>query len=148
MLIGGIVNTEHLNKNTVERKWYVIDADGKVLGRMSTRIANLLRGKTKPTFSPHVDGGDFIIVTNAEKVVLTGKKLEKKLYFRHTQYPGGIKLTPAKEMMKKHPDRVIRRAVWGMLPKGRLGRKMIRKLKIYSGAEHPHQAQKPEPITF
>ena len=147
-IIGGIVKTAHLNKDTVDRKWYVVDADSRVLGRMSTRIASILRGKTKPTFSPHVDGGDFVVVTNAAKVALTGKKMEKKQYFRHSGYLGGGKFTLAKEMMAKHPDRVIRRAVWGMLPKGRLGRKLIRKLKIYSGSEHPHQAQKPEPLTF
>lgn len=140
------MNSPHLNKDTVERNWYVIDAEDLVLGRLSTRIATVLRGKHKPTFSPHVDGGDFVIVTNAEKVKLTGNKGTDKYYLRHSGYPGGQRRTLMSTMLDKHPDRVIRKAVWGMLPKGPLGRKQIKKLKIYAGADHPHQAQKPEPL--
>lgn len=138
--------TTHLNRDTVERNWYTVDVEGQILGRIATRIATVLRGKHKPTWSPHVDGGDFVVVTNAEKVVLTGRKPEQKYYLRHSGYVGGQKRTMVHEMLEKHPDRVIRRAVWGMLPKGRLGRKMIRKLKVYAGPEHPHQAQKPEQL--
>jgi len=140
------VKTAHLNKDTVERHWYVVDAEGMVLGRLATRIATVLRGKHKATFSPHVDGGDFVIVTNAEKVRVTGRKAEQKTYYRHTGYPGGMRRTLLHEMLEKHPDRVIRKAVWGMLPKGPLGRRQIRKLKVYAGAEHPHQAQQPDPL--
>ena len=141
-----IVKTAHLNKDTVERKWYVVDAEDLVLGRLSTRIAMVLRGKHKPTSSPHVDGGDFVIVTNADKVKVTGNKVLQKVYRRHTGYPGGLRETTLKEMLEKHPDRVIRRAVWGMLPKGPLGRKQIKKLKVYAESDHPHAAQKPEPL--
>ena len=140
------MKTAHLNSETVERKWFVVDAEDLVLGRLSTRIAMVLRGKHKPTFSPHVDGGDFVIVTNAEKVKVTGNKSMQKVYYRHTGYPGGMRETLLKDMLEKHPDRVIRRAVWGMLPKGPLGRRQIKKLKVYAGAEHPHTAQKPEPL--
>lgn len=140
------MKTAHLNKETVERNWFVVDAEDLVLGRLSTRIAMVLRGKHKPTFSPHVDGGDFVIVTNAEKVKVTGNKAMQKTYYRHTGYPGGMRTTQLFEMLEKHPDRVIRRAVWGMLPKGPLGRRQIKKLKVYAGAEHPHAAQKPEPL--
>ncbi|MCB2200189.1 50S ribosomal protein L13 [bacterium] len=140
------MKTAHLNKETVERNWFVVDAEDLVLGRLSTRIAMVLRGKHKPTFSPHVDGGDFVIVTNAEKVKVTGNKALQKKYYRHTGYPGGMRTTMLHEMLEKHPDRVIRRAVWGMLPKGPLGRRQIKKLKVYAGEEHPHAAQKPEPL--
>ncbi len=140
------MKTLHLNKDTVERKWYVVDAGDLILGRMATRIATVLRGKHKPTFSPHVDGGDFVIVTNAEKIRFTGNKLKKKVYFHHTGYHGGAKRQTLREMMDKYPERVVRRAVWGMLPRGPLGRKQIRKLKVYSGPEHPHEAQKPETL--
>jgi len=143
---GGIVKTAHLNNTTVERRWYVVDASDLVLGRLASRIANVLRGKHKPTFSPHVDGGDFVIVTNAEKVKLTGLKLTQKVYRRHSGYPGGHRTENAQAVLAKTPDRVIRRAVWGMLPKGPLGRKQIRKLKVYAGGDHPHNAQKPEPL--
>ena len=138
------MKTAHLNKETVNRQWFVVDAEDLVLGRLASRIATVLRGKHKPTFSPHVDGGDFVVVTNADKIKLTGDKLNKKYYFRHSGYPGGQRKTMLFEMLEKHPDRVIRRAVWGMLPKGPLGRKQIRKLKIYTEAEHPHTAQNPE----
>lgn len=129
--------------NQVERKWYVVDAKGKTLGRMATEIATLLRGKHKPEFTPHVDTGDFVIVINANQVELTGKKWTNKIYYRHSQYPGGLKATPAHEMRDKHPERMIQLAVKGMLPKGRLGRQQLKKLKVYAGSEHPHQAQQP-----
>lgn len=129
--------------NQVERKWYVVDAKGKTLGRMATEIATLLRGKHKPEFTPHVDTGDFVIVINANQVELTGKKWTNKFYYRHSQYPGGLKATPAHEMRDKHPERMIQLAVKGMLPKGRLGRQQLKKLKVYAGSEHPHQAQQP-----
>jgi large subunit ribosomal protein L13 len=129
----------------VERCWYVIDANDLVLGRMATRVAMVLRGKHKPTFTPHVDTGDFVVVVNAEKVKLTGNKREQKTYHRHSGYPGSIKSTTAGEVLDgPHPDRVVRRAVRGMLPKNSLGRQMIRKLKVYAGPDHPHAAQKPE----
>lgn len=128
------------------RRWYLADADGKVLGRLATRIASVLRGKTNPGFSPHLDAGDFVVVVNAAKVRLTGKKLADKQYIRHTNYPGGIRRATAAEMLAKHPTRVMREAVCGMLPKNRLGRRLATKLKIYAGAEHPHRAQKPAPL--
>jgi len=140
------VKTHHLNKDTVERNWYEIDAEGMVLGRLATRIATVLRGKHKATFSPHVDGGDFVVVTNADKLKFTGQKVDQKVYYRHSGYPGGMHTRLLSEMLEKHPDRVLRRAVWGMLPKGPLGRKQIKKLKVYAAPEHPHDAQKPEPL--
>ena len=130
--------------NEVERKWYIIDAEGKTLGRLASEAASLIRGKHKPTFTPNVDGGDFVIIINADKVVLTGKKLQNKLYYRHSLYPGGLKVTTAQEMLKKKPERMLELAVHGMLPKTRLGNAMKLKLKVYAGAEHPHQAQQPE----
>ncbi len=129
----------------VERKWYVIDATGKRVGRLATEIATLLRGKHKPEYTPHVDTGDFVVVINAEKVVFTGNKLTKKVYYRHSGYPGGLKQTRAIDMLRNHPERVIEYAVKGMLPHNSLGRKQITKLKVYAGAEHPHQAQQPIP---
>ncbi len=140
------MKTHHLNKDTVERNWYEIDAEGMVLGRLATRIATVLRGKHKATFSPHVDGGDFVVVTNADKLKFTGQKVDQKVYYRHSGYPGGMHTRLLSEMLEKHPDRVLRRAVWGMLPKGPLGRKQIKKLKVYAAPEHPHDAQKPEPL--
>lgn len=130
----------------VERKWYVVDAEGKVLGRLAARIASIVRGKHKPTFTPHVDTGDFVIVVNADKVRLTGRKLDDKMYFRHSGYLGGWRMTPARQMLEKHPTRVVEMAVRGMLPKNRLGRKLFKKLKVYAGPEHPHAAQKPEKL--
>ncbi len=129
----------------VERKWYVIDAEGKTLGRLATEIARLLRGKTKPQYTPHVDTGDFVIVVNAEKVAVTGKKAEQKVYRRHTGHPGGLKTTSYGQMMERRPEEILRKAVYGMMPKTRLGRKQFRKLKIYAGPEHPHAAQNPQP---
>ena len=134
--------------NEVERKWYVIDAEGKVLGRLASEIASVLRGKRKPIFTPHVDCGDFVIVINADKVVLTGNKLHQKIHAYHTGYPGGRKEVSYAEMMEKRPEKVIELAVKGMLPKNRLGRKMIKKLKVYTGSEHPHTAQAPEVYEF
>lgn len=128
----------------IERKWYVVDADGKNLGRMASQIAAVLRGKNKPIYTPHVDCGDYVIVINAEKVVVTGKKRKEKIYKRHSGYPGGLKETTFEEMMKKHPTEAVRHAVKGMMPKGRLGRQMYKKLKVYAGPEHEHAAQKPE----
>jgi len=132
--------------NEVKREWLLVDAEGKTLGRLASRIAYLLRGKHKPYFSPHLDMGDFVVVINAEKVRLTGKKAEQKTYFKHSGYLGGWRLVPFKEMIQKHPERVIQHAVWGMLPKNRLGRKIFKKLKVYRGNEHPHQAQNPRKI--
>lgn len=125
------------------RRWYLIDAEGKVLGRLATRIASILRGKHKPTFTPHQDVGDFVVVVNAAAVRLTGQKLEDKLYRRHSGYPGGVRSTTAERQLQEHPDRVLRQAVEGMLPKNRLGRQLATKLKIYTGQEHPHAAQQP-----
>ena len=132
------------NPATVERKWYVVDAEGKTLGRLAAEVAKVLRGKNKPTFTPHVDTGDHVIVLNADKVVLTGKKLVQKTYFRHSGYPGGTTFTTASKMLETRPERVVEMAVKGMLPKNSLGRKMFTKLKVYAGAEHPHAAQMPE----
>ena len=129
---------------TIERKWYVVDATGHTLGRLSSEIAAILRGKNKPTFTPHIDTGDYVIVVNADKIKVTGKKLDQKIYYNHSDYPGGMRETTLAEMMAKDSAEVIRLAVKGMLPKGPLGRDMITKLHVYSGAEHPHAAQKPE----
>lgn len=128
----------------VDRKWWVVDAAGKTLGRLASEVASIIRGKHKPTYTPHVDGGDFVIVINASKVVLTGKKLENKKYYRHSGYPGGLKVTAAKDMLAKRPERMVELAVHGMLPKNRLGERMKLKLKVYAGSEHPHQAQQPQ----
>ncbi|MBN6187526.1 50S ribosomal protein L13 [Aneurinibacillus sp. BA2021] len=130
--------------NEVERKWYVVDAEGQTLGRLASEVAAILRGKFKPEFTPHVDAGDFVVVINAEKIQLTGKKMADKKYYRHSGYQGGLKVTTAGQMLATKPERVIELAVKGMLPKNRLGRKLIGKLNVYAGTEHPHQAQKPE----
>jgi large subunit ribosomal protein L13 len=129
-----------------ERDWYVVDAEGKTLGRLATQIADVLRGKTKPTYTPHVDVGDFVVVINAEKIAVTGKKLEDKRYWRHSGYPGGIRSRTLGELLERHPEEVIRKAVKGMLPRNRLARAQLRKLKVYAGAEHPHAAQKPKEL--
>jgi large subunit ribosomal protein L13 len=129
-----------------QRRWYLADADGKVLGRLATRVASVLRGKEKPGFSPHVDAGDFVVVVNAAKIRLTGGKLLKKEYIRHSGYPGGVRRASAGEVLKKQPIRLVREAVVGMLPKNRLGRRLATKLKVYAGPEHPHRAQKPVPL--
>ncbi|MEK7822549.1 MAG: 50S ribosomal protein L13 [Planctomycetota bacterium] len=130
-------------ENQVDKKWHLVDAQGKTLGRMASRIATILQGKHRPIYTPHVDTGDYVVVINARKVRLTGKKLEEKTYQRFSGYPGGLKIIPLKEMLEKHPDRVVRLAVRRMLPKTKLGERMLEKLKIYDGTEHPHTAQKP-----
>ena len=141
-------NTFMANPDKVERKWYVVDATGYTLGRLSSEIAKILRGKNKAVFTPHIDTGDYVIVVNAEKIKVTGKKLDQKIYYHHSDYVGGMKETTLKEMMAKKPEAVIELAVKGMLPKGPLGRTMIKKLHVYAGPEHAHQAQKPEVLTF
>ncbi|TVP95066.1 MAG: 50S ribosomal protein L13 [Acholeplasmatales bacterium] len=140
------MKTYMANAQTVERKWFVIDAKGQRLGRLSTEVATLLRGKHKPTFTPHVDCGDYVIVINASSIELTGNKWEDKKYYTHSQYPGSLKVTNAETMLQKHPERLIEFAVKGMLPKGKLGRQMYKKLFVYASEQHPHQAQKPETL--
>jgi large subunit ribosomal protein L13 len=130
--------------NEVERKWYIIDAAGKTLGRLASEAASIIRGKHKPQFTPHVDTGDFVVIINAEKIELTGKKLQNKKYYRHSMYPGGLKVINAQDLLNTKPERVLESAIHGMLPKNRLGDKMKLKLKVYAGSEHPHQAQSPE----
>ena len=138
------MKTYSARKEDIERQWFVIDAQDQVLGRLAARIAHVLRGKNKPVFTNHVDTGDFVIVVNAEKVRLTGNKLDDKVYYRHSGYPGGIKGVTARKMLESKPEQVIKTAVKGMLPKNRLGSRMIGKLKVYAGPDHPHEAQKPE----
>jgi len=133
---------------TIERKWYVVDATGYTLGRLASEVAKVLRGKNKPIFTPHVDTGDYVIIVNAEKIKVTGKKLDQKIYYHHSEYVGGMKETTLREMMDKKPEKVVELAVKGMLPKGPLGRTMYTKLHVYAGPEHAHQAQKPEALTF
>ena len=133
---------------TVDRKWYVVDAEGMTLGRLASEVAKVLRGKNKPTFTPHVDTGDYVIVVNAEKIAVTGKKMDQKIYYSHSDYVGGLKSATLKEMLAKHPERVIEHAVKGMLPKGPLGRQMYTKLFVYAGPDHEQAAQKPEVLTF
>ena len=140
--------TTMANAATIERKWYVVDAAGQTLGRLASEVATVLRGKNKPTYTPHVDTGDYVIIVNADKIKVTGKKLEQKIYYNHSDYVGGMKETTLKEMLAKHPERVIEYAVKGMLPKGPLGRSMYTKLFVYAGPEHKHEAQKPEALTF
>lgn len=130
----------------VEREWFVVDAEGETLGRLATRVARVLRGKHKPSYSPSVDVGDYVIVLNADKVHVTGRKLDQKIYYRHSGYVGNLKRIPLREALERNPERVFEHAVRGMLPKNRLGRKMIKKLKVYAGAEHPHEAQQPKPL--
>jgi large subunit ribosomal protein L13 len=137
------MKTYQATKEELDRKWYLVNAEGRVLGRLSTEVAKILKGKNKPTYTPHLDTGDFVIVINAGKVTLTGKKLRGKMYYHHTGYPGGIRQTNAEELLAKKPTEMIRIAVKGMLPKNSLGRQMLRKLKIYAGPNHPHEAQKP-----
>ena len=138
------MNSYMQKKETVDRKWYVIDAEGQVLGRVAAKAAHMLRGKHKATYTPHIDCGDYIIIINAEKAVLTGNKMEDKKYYNHSMYPGGLRVRTAKEMQEKYPVEMVERAVKGMLPHNRLGRQMGKKLFVYAGAEHPHMAQKPE----
>ena len=134
--------------SNIERKWYVVDAEGKTLGRLASEVAKVLRGKNKPTFTPHIDTGDYVIVVNAAKIAVTGKKLDQKIYYHHSDYVGGMKETTLREMLAKKPEKVIELAIKGMLPKGPLGRQMITKLHVYAGPEHNHEAQKPEVLTF
>ena len=133
---------------TIERKWYVVDATGYTLGRLASEVAKVLRGKNKPIFTPHMDCGDYVIVVNAEKIKVTGKKMDQKIYYNHSDYVGGMRETTLAEMMNKKPEKVIELAVKGMLPKGPMGRDMIKKLHVYAGSEHANQAQKPEVLTF
>ncbi|MBM4294243.1 MAG: 50S ribosomal protein L13 [Deltaproteobacteria bacterium] len=142
------MKTYTARKGEVPRQWYVVDAQGKVLGRLASRIAMVLRGKTKPVFTPHMDTGDFVVVVNAGQVRLTGKKLEQKFYYRHSGYPGGLKSISARHLLQKKPEEVLRHAVRGMLPKNSLGRQLLKKLKIYAGGEHPHEAQQPAPLNW
>ena len=142
------MKTYMANPDKIERKWYVVDATDKTLGRLTSEIAKVLRGKNKPEYTPHIDTGDYVIVVNAEKIAVTGKKLDQKIYYNHSDYVGGMKETTLREMMDKKPEKVIELAVKGMLPKGPLGRSMIKKLHVYAGPEHDHQAQKPEVLTF
>jgi large subunit ribosomal protein L13 len=139
-----MMKTYSQKASEVQRDWYVIDAENQVLGRLATQIATLLRGKHKPTYTPSMDGGDFVVVVNAEKIRITGRKAEQKLYHRHTGYPGGLRTTTYRTMLQRHPDRILRFAVKGMLPKGRLGRRQLLKLRIYAGPTHPHAAQQPK----
>jgi large subunit ribosomal protein L13 len=138
------MKTYHQKASEIQRDWLLVDATDEVLGRLSTQIATLLRGKHKPTYTPSNDGGDFVVVINCEKIKIMGKKDQQKIYYRHTGYPGGIKATPYKMMLAKHPDRILRSAVKGMLPKNRMGRRLIGKLRIYAGPNHPHTAQQPK----
>lgn len=140
--------TKSLRKEDVERDWWIVDAAGKTVGRVATEVATLLRGKHKPNFTPHVDNGDFVIVLNAEQVQLEGKRAEMKVYFHHSGYPGGARYRKFNELLKKHPELIIERAVWGMIPKNRLGRKIFKKLKVYRGSSHPHAAQQPKNYEF
>jgi len=140
------MKTWNAKPHEIDKRWYVVDADGRTLGRLATAVADTLRGKRKPEFTPHVDTGDFVIVVNAEKVRVTGKKLDEKIYYRHSGYPGGLKSRPLRAELERRPTEVLRHAVKGMLPRNRLGRAQIRKLKIYAGPNHPHAAQLPEPL--
>ena len=142
------MKTYMANPDKIERKWYVVDAEGQTLGRMASEIAKVLRGKNKPEYTPHVDTGDYVVVVNAEKVKVSGKKLQQKIYYNHSDYVGGMKETTLAEMMAKKPEKVIELAVKGMHPKGPMGRDMIKKLHVYAGPEHKQQAQKPEVLTF
>jgi large subunit ribosomal protein L13 len=142
------MKTVFAHAETVKRDWVLIDADGKTLGRLATEVARRLRGKHKPEYTPNCDTGDYVVVINAAKVAVTGNKLEGKVYYRHTEYPGGLKTTVLGEMLAEHPERVIEKAVKGMLPRGPLGYAQFRKLKVYAGADHPHQAQQPQSITL
>lgn len=135
-------------KDEVERKWWLVDAEGKVLGRLATRVAVLLRGKNKPQFAAFVDSGDFVVIINAEKVSVTGKKQDQKKYYSHSGYPGGLRTETLKELLEKKPEEAIRRAVWGMIPKNKLGRAVYKKLKVYRGPVHPHEAQNPQEYRF
>jgi large subunit ribosomal protein L13 len=143
-----IQKTHFTTPNEISRKWYVVDAQGLTLGRLASKIAQVLRGKNKPEFVPNLDVGDFVVVVNCEKIHVTGRRLDQKMYYRHSGYPSGLRSRSLREMLAKHPERVIKFAVKGMLPKGPLGRSMLTKMKVYAGTEHPHEAQKPEVLEF
>ena len=138
------MRTYVVRQEEITRKWFVVDADGKTLGRLASAIAQILKGKHKPMYSPHLDVGDYVVVITAERIAVTGRKMDQKMYYRHTGYPGGIRESNLRDLLARHPTYAVKYAIKGMLPKNRLGRKMIRKLKIYAGPEHPHQAQHPE----
>lgn len=140
------MKTYTVKASEIERRWFLVDAQGKTLGRVASEIAKILMGKHKPTYSPHMDCGDFVVVVNAEQIRVTGRKMDQKIYYRHSLYPGGLKEIPLNRMLERHPTRVLGLAVRRMLPKNRLGRQMFKKLKVYAGSEHPHQAQQPEPL--
>jgi large subunit ribosomal protein L13 len=140
------MRTHSTKPSEIEREWYVVDAEGQTLGRLASEIAKILKGKHKPIYAPHLDTGDFVVVINAEKVHVTGRKLDQKMYYRYSGYPGGLTAVTLRDQLKRHPTRVIRSAVKGMLPHNRLGRAMIRKLKVYAGDAHPHEAQQPRPL--
>jgi len=140
------VRTFTEKQEEIEREWYVVDAEGQTLGRLASRIAPVLKGKHKPTYTPHLDCGDFVIIVNAEKVRVTGRKLDQKFYYHHSGYPGGLKSISLREQLDRYPERVLEAAVRGMLPKNKLGRRMVKKLKVYAGDSHPHQAQQPKPL--
>ena len=142
------MSTTLVRKEDVQRKWYVVDAEGVVLGRLASQVASILRGKNKPTYTPHVDTGDYVIILNADKVVLTGKKLDQKIYYKHSGFVGGLKETPYRRLLNEKPEFAIQHAVIGMLPKGPLGRKMAKKMKVYAGSEHEHAAQQPEVLVI
>lgn len=142
------MRTYNPKKDEIEKKWWLIDAEGKILGRLATEIAVLLRGKRKPRFAPFLDCGDYVVVINAEKINFTGKKMKQKKYYSHSLYPGGLKVKTLEELLEKKPEEVIRKAVWGMIPKGKLGRAVYKKLKVYRGPDHPHEAQKPQQYRF
>jgi large subunit ribosomal protein L13 len=135
-------------KDEIEKKWWVVNAEGKILGRLATEIADLLRGKKKPQFTSHLDTGDFVVVVNAEKIKVSGRKLDQKTYYSHSQYPGGLKEEKLKDLLERKPEDVIKKAVWGMIPKGKLGRSVYKKLKVYRGPSHPHEAQNPQEYQF
>jgi large subunit ribosomal protein L13 len=142
------MKTYNPKKDDIEKKWWLVNADGKILGRLATEIAILLRGKNKPQFAAHVDTGDFVVVINAEKIRVTGNKMDDKIYYSHSQYPGGLKAQSLKDLLGKKPEEVIKKAVWGMIPKNKLGRAVYKKLKVYKGPVHPHEAQNPQEYRF
>ncbi len=142
----GILNTYSVKAGEIEQNWVIVDANGKVLGRLASEVASILKGKHKPTYSTHADCGDHVVIVNAEKVRVTGKKAEIKRYYRHTGYPGGLRSESYEQMMQKTPEKILEKAIWGMLPHNRLGRKMYKKLRVYAGDSHPHEAQKPEKV--
>ena len=140
------MKTKSLKSNEIPKDWYVANADGKTLGRFASEVAKVLRGKHKPTFTPHMDMGDHVVVVNIDKVRVTGAKADKKVYHRHTGYPGGLRTTTYEQMMDEHPERILKKAVWGMLPNNRLGRQLLKKLRVYAGPDHRHEAQQPQPL--